>query len=195
MNMSQQLIAIALIAGAASASAQTIKLKLTPGLWEENSKTLINGQNVQELMRAQMEKAMAKMTPEQKAQMQKTMDAIGSAGKHQTCLTPEYVAKGLNLDSVKDQLQKAAPGCHLNLISASENGGKFDMACSQANGGAAQSTGEYIVKNDKEWSYKFNGSGRTAAAGGNGEAISMQVSGEIVARWKGSNCGNVAPTE
>ncbi|MDE2429568.1 MAG: DUF3617 domain-containing protein [Burkholderiales bacterium] len=190
---------LAMTLGVASLSsvpalAETIALKLRPGLWEETRSTLINGKNLEEIMQKQMEKSMSRLTPEQRAQMQKSGRMGG--GTAQSCLSAAQVAKGINVDEIRQKMQAASRGCSLNIISADASGAKFNTTCMGPGGGDYKGLGEYKVSNDKEWSFKMVGDGSMkgvpAAAGQNGN---FHVTQEVHAHWKSADCGSVAPTE
>jgi hypothetical protein len=209
------------------AQAETIKLKLAPGLWEQTSTTLLNGQNMEEMRRKQMEQAMSQLTPEQRAQMEKSrskmtpeqraqMDkamghgnAASPNGVRQSCLTAEQVAKGFDLDNIRKKAGSNGKDCTMNVTSASETGGRFEMVCTSPRGTSQKSIGEYKLKNDKEWRFSMvssatlSGPARSAASGSASAAAmasglaagKMQINIDVLARWKGSDCGNVKPLE
>jgi len=85
----------------ASVYAENVSVKIAPGLWESDHVMLVNGQNIVEMMRKQMEKSMASMTPEQRTGMEKSLANSGMSGKSQYCVTPEQVAKGMDVESFK----------------------------------------------------------------------------------------------
>lgn len=207
---------LALLCGASlllPAQAETIKLKLAPGLWEQTSTTLLNGQNMEEMRRKQMEQAMSQLTPEQRAQMDRAMghgNAASQNAPRQSCLTAEQVAKGFDLDNIRKKAGSNGKDCTMNVTSASETGGRFEMVCTSPRGTSQKSIGEYKLKNDKEWSFSMvssgtvsgparssaNGSASAAAGAASGLAAGkMQVNIDVLARWKGSDCGNVKPLE
>ncbi|MEB0137582.1 DUF3617 family protein [Undibacterium sp. CCC2.1] len=157
----------ALAISISAASAQTIKIKLQPGLWEESNTTLINGQNLQEMMRKQ--------------------SGAPAAGKNETCLTPAQVNKGIDLADIKNKIAENAKGCSVHAISADESGGQFELQCSSPEGLSYQGHGQYRVKNDKEWSFTMQADGKLPGA-----SNKLNVRVEQVAHWKSSQCGKVA---
>ena len=189
---------ISTFAAISSAShAEVVKPKLAPGLWEETRVTLVNGQNMEDAMQKHMEKIMARMTPEQRKQMQASMGNRGKGGVVQTCLTPAQVAKGIDTEAIKRRMENSSKGCTMNILSASAAGGKFKAVCMGPQGATYNGTGEYKVSSDKEWSFKMVADGK--AVGANGEAMpqagSFQATQEVHARWKGSDCAGVPPRE
>jgi len=86
--------------------------------------------------------------------------------------------------------------CKVNVISASEKGGKFNAICNMQNGSTSNATGEYIVKSDKEWTYNMVSDGVMAAGTVPGAPASkMHANIEAHARWKSSNCGSIKSVE
>ncbi|MBI3284818.1 MAG: DUF3617 family protein [Burkholderiales bacterium] len=195
-------IALTLAFGALSVASMTshaeiIKLKLAPGLWEESRTTLINGQNLEEIMRKQMEKNMARMTPEQRAQMPKSMGNMSAGGKVESCLSAAEVAKGIDTESIKEKLQNSAKGCTLNIVSADQSGARFNAVCMGPDGANYKGTGEYKIKNEKEWSFKMVADGRAQGPDGAviAQAGNFHATQEVQSRWKAGNCGNVKSDE
>ena len=186
-----------LTATATASHAEVLKPKLAPGLWEETRVTLVNGQNMEGAMQKHMEKMMARMTPEQRKQMQASMGNRGKGGVVQTCLTPAQVAKGIDTEAIKRRMENSAKGCTMDILSASAAGGKFKAVCMGPQGATYNGTGEYKVSSDKEWSFKMVADGKVAGA--NGEPVpqagNFQATQEVHARWKGSVCGSVPPRE
>lgn len=177
------------------AQAENIKFKLAPGLWEQTTTTLMDGKNLEESMHKQMEQTMSRMTPEQRAQMQKAMDKISGGGKIQTCLTPAAIAKGIDTDNIRKHAANANKDCTVTVTSMSDTGAKFDMVCTRAQG-TQKGTGEYKLKSDKEWSFNMVSNGTMTPHGNaSAPARTMQITVDMQARWKGSDCGSVAPKE
>lgn len=176
-------------------AAEVIPLKLTPGLWEETRVTMINGKDVEEAMRAASERVMARLTPEQRKQMQQQMGQRRAGGATLTCLTAAQVAKGIDTAEVKRKMEQSAKGCKLDIVSASSAGAKFKAACMGPNGAGYNGTGEYTVPNTKEWRFKMVGDGKVMGPEGTPapQAGDFHATQEVTARWKGSDCGDVQP--
>lgn len=193
---SSLLLALLMATQAGDALAENIKFKLAPGLWEQTSVTLMNGQNMEEMMQKQMEQTMARMTPEQKERMQQAMGKIHAGGKQQACLTPALIAKGIDVDAIRKRAANNTKDCTINVTSSNDSGAKFDMVCTRPQG-VQKGTGEYVVKSDKEWTFKLVSSGNMPAHKGASATATanMQITVDVVARWKGSDCGNVKPFE
>ncbi|MFZ6850009.1 DUF3617 domain-containing protein [Undibacterium sp. RuRC25W] len=191
-HMAISCLSIALYAVVLPINAQTVSIKLLPGLWEDEHVIMINGQNMLDSMHKQMEKNMAHMSPEQRAIMQESLDH--SSGKRQYCLTPSEVAKGLDVGAIKKKMEETEKNCTFNIASASEKGGKFTAVCIMPDGTSSNSTGEYIVKNNKEWTYSMVSDG-TIAGGQGGATNKIHAKIEAHAHWKDSKCGKVSAGE
>lgn len=185
-------ISIGLVSVCLSSHAEVIPLKLTPGLWEETRVTLINGQDIEAAIRKSRERMMARLTPEQRKEMESRGEG---GGLSQSCLTPAQVAKGIDTAEIKRKMEDSARGCSLDIISANSAGAKFKAACLGPQGAGLNGTGEYTVTNSKEWHFKMVGDGKVT--GPNGVPVpqggDIHATQEVTARWKGSDCGNVAP--
>lgn len=175
--------------------AEVIPLKLAPGLWEETSVTMINGHSVEEVMRKSQERMMARLTPEQRKQMQEQMADRDGGGTTQTCLTPAQVAHGIDTADIKRKMEESMQGCKVDIISANSSGARFKAACIGPQGNGYNGSGEYTVRNAKEWSYKMVGDGKPMSPNGAPlpQVGDVHATQEVTARWKGSDCGNVQP--
>ena len=192
-------VAISLLFSAMSAlmpfaNAETVNVKLLPGLWEDDHVMLINGQNVLENIHKQMEKNMAHMSPEQRAIAQQSLANSGANGKRQYCLTATEVAKGLDIDVIKKKMEETQKGCTVTIISASDKGGKFTAACTMPDGSNSNADGEYVVKSNKEWTYNMI-SDAVMSAGPGTPTNKIHATVEAHARWKDSSCGNISASE
>ena len=180
----------------APAHADNVSVKIAPGLWESDQTMLINGQNMIEMMRKQMEKSLASMPPDQRASIEKSLSNSGMSGKTQYCVTAAQVAKGMDVDAFKKKLETGQKNCNVNIISANEKGGKFNAICNMKDGTTSNSTGEYVVKSDKEWTYNMVGDsnkGMAGAVGAPGGKTHVTIEAHSV--WVGSDCGNIKSIE
>lgn len=187
-------IAACLVSLSTASHAEVIPLKLAPGLWEETRVTLVNGQDVQATMRKHQERMMARMTPEQRKIMQESMGQQGANGAALNCLTPAQVAKGVDVDELRRQMEKSAQGCKLNVMSANASGAKFSAVCSGPQGMTFKGNGEYTVNNSKEWRFKMVSDGKVTGPDGAPlpQGGDFHATQEVHARWKASSCGSVA---
>jgi len=183
-----------LLVTSVAVQAEVIPMKLMPGLWEESSSTTLNGQNMQSAIRQMQEQMMAKMSPEERAQMQSAMGGRDGSGKKLVCLSPEQVARGINVDKIKKQIEQDSGGnCAVSSWTVNASGGKFNLSCASPTGEKQQGQGEFIAKNNKEWSFHLTSGGDMPGAGGKPQKYQAVVQSRSV--WKSSDCGTVRPEE
>ena len=168
--MRKTLFAAAVLALALPAGAQTMK----PGLWEMSNK--MSGGQMDQAM-AEMQKAMAEMSPEQRKQMQaamaqrgvKMVPGAGGGMAVQMCLTKEMVERN---DVPMDK------GCTTTRNERSGGRMKFAFTC-----GNPPSSGEGEASFTPE-TYTSRMTMKTA-----GDTMTMEGKG----RWLKADCGDVKP--
>ena len=169
------LAAAAALFFALPAAAQTMK----PGLWEINNK--MSGGQMDQAM-AEMNKALAGMSPEERKQMEAMMAkqgvkmAPGAGGGMtvQICMTKEQVER--NDMPMQD-------GCRMTQNSRSGKTLKMAYTCTKP-----PSSGEGTVTFHSDQSYTSKMTVRSVEQGKT-ETITMDATG----KWLGANCGNVKP--
>lgn len=135
MKLLTAILAIAL------ASTAQAAFKLKPGLWEVESKTSVNGKAADHM--AKMQEAMKKMTPEQRAQMEKMMGSkgIGFGDKGMKVCHNERTASPEGL--VQDPKSK----CTITDKKDLADGIRFNIKCDKGTGIA-----EYHATSDSSYS-------------------------------------------
>jgi hypothetical protein len=130
-----------------SVFAQSSSLK--PGLWEmKPTRHVVDGRDLTAQMAAasaQMEQAMAKMTPEQRKQMEAMMSAQGRAqsvagGGTRICISPAMAAKDNPMVDPKGRCEPAK-------VSRNGNKTSFEFNCT-ADGHTEVGSGESTVSGD-----------------------------------------------
>jgi hypothetical protein len=164
-------LALTLIA----AAAEPVKLNVKPGLWEIASENQISGTP------GIPEDELARLTPEQRARFEAAMQAgMSEAAKPHLakhCLTPEKIARGLDVDHHDDgSCEKkliSNTGSELQLTeTCKENGGStlinehFQLAGSEAVSGTV-----HVVRNS---------GGKT-----------MTIDSSVHGKWLGASCGDI----
>lgn len=144
--------------------------KLKPGLWEVETKTQINGQNQD--MQAKMQEAMKKMSPEQRAQMEKMMGSKGMG----------FGDKGMKVchtDKTSDEalMQDKKSNCKITDKKELADGVRFNVKCDKGNG-----TAEYHATSDNS----YTGWNEFETAKGKSR---IEFNGKFIS----SNCGNIKP--
>ncbi len=152
-------------------------IDINPGLWEVEMKISSGGKEIDPM--AEVKKAMAKMSPEQKKQMEAMMKKmgkkveLGDSGGFKVCYTKEMLAKDENIAKQKNKKCKTS-----DLVRA-ENKIKMNFECEDGTKG----TGIWTII-DKE-SYKGD-MDMTSAQGKSGKVI-------FNGKFSKKDCGTVKP--
>lgn len=162
---------------ATSANAQ----KITPGLWEHTVTMKSRGGEMEAAM-AQMQEQLARMTPEQRKQMEAMMGGQGMgmmAGKPttvRTCITAEQAARD----------EMAPPDKQCTLVSKERSGKtlRVKFACEGERKGTAE--GEFTMDSDKAHHGRLV---MEMVARGQPQRVEMEQSG----RWVSADCGDIKP--
>ena len=160
-----------------SASAQ----KISPGLWEHSVTMKSRGGEMDAAM-AQMQQEMARMTPEQRKQMEAMMGGQGMgmmAGRPTTvrvCLTPEQAAR--------DEVAPPDSQCRQQSFTRSGKTLRVKFVCEGQHQGTAE--GEFTIDSDKAHHGKMVIDGLVR---GQAQRIELEQSG----RWLSADCGTVKP--
>lgn len=173
------LVAVAGTLGAGHAAAQ----KVRPGLWENTISMKSSGGEMEAAM-ARMQEQLARMPPEQRAQMEAMLarQGIGAApGKPnavRSCITPEMASR--------DQFDPGDRNCRSTGHSRSGNTVRFKFVCEHERGTTAEGEGEITLVSDKETRGKmFVNTTR------NGKSMRMDM--ESSSKWISADCGDVKP--
>lgn len=162
---------------ATSANAQ----KITPGLWEHTVTMKSRGGEMEAAM-AQMQEQLARMTPEQRKQMEAMMGGQGMgmmAGKPttvRTCITAEQAARD----------EMAPPDKQCTQVSKERSGKtlRIKFACEGERKGTAE--GEFTMDSDKAHHGRLV---METVAQGRPQRVEMEQSG----RWVSADCGDIKP--
>ena len=170
------LAATLVLLGMGAAHAQ----KLRPGLWE-NSFTIKGGEA--EAGMARMQQELARLPPEQRAQVEAMMAqrGVGAGGPGagmsvKFCLTPEQAAR--------DEIPQQEGRCKQTSTQRSGNTMRFKFACEGEP--RVSGEGEYTLVSDKE--LIGNSVVNTVRRG---QPARMEV--QTKARWLAADCGDIKP--
>lgn len=185
--------------------AESIKVDMTAGLWENNmtfdgdGMKALQAQQTEEMKAAmaQMKEQFANMPPEQRKQMEALMAQSGmkmnedgislnndqvqmssSGTKVKSCITQAEIDRGGFPDN--------AEGCKSTMQKISANRYKATFICS----GEGQSTGESEVTFHSPKHYSGTGK-MTAQLDGKPRVMTFKMEGN----WLGNDCGNIAPVD
>ncbi|HWH82484.1 MAG TPA: DUF3617 domain-containing protein [Burkholderiaceae bacterium] len=170
-------LAVAFVTAAPLAHAQT----QAPGLWEHRF-TIKSDDGKMEAAMAQMQKQLAALPPEQRAQMEAMMasrgvkiGAQGTSAKY--CLSKEQAAK-----PAEPHLNSA--DCTRQDVTRSGNTMKFRFECSRPQ--PVKGDGEMTFTSDKAYSGRSN---VVTQMGGQPQQMAMEMSGQ----WLSADCGDIKP--
>lgn len=181
VDLAPRLLAVATIAvlGASGAQAQ----KVRPGLWENTVSMKSSGGEVEAAM-ARMQEQMARMPPEQRAQVEAMMARQGmgmGAGKPNTvrsCISPEMANR--------NEMHPGDKNCRSTGHSRTGNTVRFKFACENERGGTAEGEGEFTLVSDTETRGRM-----WVNAMREGKAFRMDM--ESSSKWIAADCGDVKP--
>ncbi len=165
--------------GMSAAHAQAQKVR--PGLWE-NSVTMKSTGGQAEAAMAQMRDQLARMPPEQRAQVEAMMARQGVAAgakpnSVRTCISPEMASR--------DEFNPGDGRCKSTGHSRSGNIVRFKFVCS-GEGSTGEGEGEFTLVSATETKGKmFVNTTRQ------GQSLRMEM--ESNSRWVGESCGDVKP--
>lgn len=180
LDLAPRLLAVATIAvlGASGAHAQ----KIRPGLWENSVSMKSAGGEIEGAM-AQMRDQLARMTPEQRAQVESMMArqgmgmATGKPTTVRTCISPEMASR--------DEFHPGDGRCKSTGHSRSGNTVRFKFSCEQERG-KADGEGEFTLVSETETKGKMWVNSMR-------EGKSFRMDMESSSRWLGANCGDIKP--
>jgi hypothetical protein len=154
------------------------KLDVKTGLWESTTITEIGGM----AMPSMPPEVLAKMPPEQRAQMEAMMNrGSGNPVTSQSCVTEKDLERGLRPEPTKEQ------SCKVDSISSSGKTQETHVTCTTSRG---KSTGVFKMTATSRESYEGTMDMNTAA---NGRPMTIKM--RLKGKWLGANCGNVKPID
>jgi hypothetical protein len=173
-------LVVLVLAGAPEAQAQ----KIRPGLWE-NTVSMKSSDGRMEAAMAQMQEQLARMPPEQRAQVEAMMARQGvglGAGKPNTvrsCISPEMAAR--------DQFDTGDGRCKSTGHTRSGNVVRFKFVCqADQQGASGDGEGEFTLVSETENRGKMR-----INATRQGQTMRMEM--DTTSRWLGADCGALKP--
>ncbi|HWZ43653.1 MAG TPA: DUF3617 domain-containing protein [Candidatus Saccharimonadales bacterium] len=165
------------------ASAATDNLSIKPGLWEVTTSSESKGAPpVDPARKAEMEKMMAKMSPEMRARVEaaqkKSQAHMAGPNVRKSCVTKEDLSGALGMP-------KEADKCTRTVIKATSSTQEIRVDCAQ---GEHKSSAllRVTATNSENWSGTMD---TTIAAAGKDITVRTNMSG----KWLGADCGDVKP--
>ena len=183
--MKTPLIALCAALAACAVHAQGAN-PLKPGLWETRMlKMTADGRDMLPMMKAaqeQMRKAMASMPPEQRKQMEASVDVKGDPAVERMCVSAEMAKRGQPMLPKQSEM----PGCDQPRIDRSGNRATFEVTC-KVNGGTAVTKGESVADGDQITTQAEV----VTTAGG----VKHTMVSEVQMKFLGSDCGGLKPLD
>jgi hypothetical protein len=151
-----------------------------PGLWETTNTTEITGMPVMPQIPPE---ALAKMTPEQRAQFDAMMKGRGAAGgprstTTKSCLTREALERGL-------AFHQSDKSCAPKVVSSSSSKQVMHVECDQ---GKVKTTGDLTIERIDSEHAKGTMTMKSTEAN---QPINVKMS--FTTKWLSSDCGDVKP--
>jgi hypothetical protein len=180
-------VLVAVGAGIVSTTAAADGFGLKPGLWEMHViKQVMDGRDTSAQMASagdKLQQAMAKMPPDQRAQMeammkQRGVDMSGGNLTVRMCITKEMASRN---QPIVDKDGRCKPA----TVSRSGNTTSFEFNCS-ADGVTTTGKGEAVALGD---SIKTQVDATTVSQGGQSHVMHSETQMQFI----GANCGDVKP--
>lgn len=185
-------IALAIL-GCSATLAVAQGLNIKPGLWELTGTSETKG-DLTSMMpaaeKAQMEEAKARMSPEQRAQMEALMTERGMLGAPaktsiaKVCITAENILQHLAIFAAKNFAGEDTYGCKVTPVRSTATMMERREECS-SNGFKSISTLAIEAPNPETLTFKAESS-----VGGRG---GLEMKARSSGKWLGPACGSVKP--
>ncbi|TVP91790.1 MAG: DUF3617 family protein [Pseudomonadaceae bacterium] len=175
-----------------SAQAQSISPLPETGLWEVESTTLINGQDMMAAIREAQQAMLAQLPEEQRAMMEAMLNEDG--GKEFDCITDEDLANFNNPEALLNDIQRDMPGCTIELTEQGGNRLAFAGRCDGADDFTGDVEGEIVIVSAREMRHSFSGKGKLNTPTEELPPSMQGMSGDVetqhteVARWVAADC-------
>lgn len=178
---------VALACGATQ--AQGFETQPLPGLWEQQSQVLVDGQDMMAAMRQMQSQMLQALPPEQRAQAQAMMARqVGPSGRTRQCLSAQDVARWSDPKAALADAMKDQSTCTADLAPVSGNTLRFKVHCAKGEGMSGDFDGEFTVLDSKSWKYTMQGRGNMPQGmPGGARTVPIQVSG--TGHWLAADCG------
>jgi len=157
------------------------------GLWETTSTMEMAGMPAMPAMPQIPAEQLAKMTPQQRAQVEAMMKSkMGGAGGPTTTTSKNCVTK----DTLKSAMAMGAnDNCTRKILSSSSSMQNVHIECTQ---GKSTTTGDMMVERIDAEHAKGSMVMKSAASADQPTAVNMKMS--FTAKWISADCGDVKPS-
>lgn len=164
--------------------AESLKVLPKAGLWQQDVKVLVNGEDIMAKAAAAQQQMLDKLPPTQRAAMEQQLAASGALGSQKQCVTAADIQK------MAAQTEWTDEQCKYRKLRETAATVEFSARCDAAQGYAGDLKGTMTVVDAEHWNMVMDGSGTLSAAGAGAQAMTQHS--EIKARWLGADCGGIA---
>ena len=176
-----------------NAQAQDISPLPDAGLWEIESTTLINGQDVVAAIKEVQRQALSQLPAEQRAMMEAMLQDDADERDTQ-CITEQDRANFRDVQSLLDATREDMPGCDITLTESGDNRLAFTGNCDGSDGFTGTMQGEIVMLSAREMRQTFSGKGVLDASVDELPPGMQSMTGEVttehteIARWIAAEC-------
>ncbi len=176
-----------------SAHAQSISPLPETGLWEVESTTLINGQDLMAAIR-ETRRAMLEQIPEEQRAIMEAMMQEDDDDNAYDCITEADAANFRRPEALINELQQDMPGCTIALTESGGNRLAFAGTCADADGFTGDMQGEIVMVSAREMRHSISGTGTLDTPAEELPPSMQGMSGNVetqhteVARWVAADC-------
>lgn len=180
---------VIVVAVCGAARAQGFKTPPLPGLWEQRSHVLVDGEDILARLRQMQSQLLQSLPPEQRAQAQAMMGRFAATpGTTRQCLSAKDAARWSDPKAALDDAMKGQSHCTSQLSPVSGDTVKFKVRCAEGEGLSGDFDGEFTMLDSRSWQYTMQGRGSLPQAmPGGARTVPIQASGQ--GRWLSDDCG------
>ena len=195
MRAYQLLVSTLLLAQPCVSSATNLQPTPKPGLWETETTTLINGENIMQQLEHMRSLLLLNMSESQREQAADLFDSAPPLIER-ACITRTLASTMTTPEAVMAQAQQRTPDCALDSQQSSANTLQFSGQCNDPASFVGDLHGEIRFVSSSEIRFSFQGNGNyrlpfsmQSAAHGEDDVISQTT----ISRWLSSDCGTIKP--
>lgn len=155
--------------------------KIEPGLWEQQSKTLLNGQDMMSQMMTSHGSMMNSLPADKKKKM---MDQL--AGLSRTCVKADDIKNRMSPEAMVKEHVGTQTSCKWSLDKAEGSLIQFSVNCDVPGKYQNKGTIQIEVKNSKSWSFIYKGLGKSLVQGSNSKEVATVIT--RTSHWVGTDC-------
>ena len=180
------LLVACMLASVALVHAQTITPQPEPGLWRSHATTLVDGRDAQADIRKQQEAVLEQLPPEQRAQLEATLESEEDLRTTTDCITAEDAALMINPQALLAEAQQSMSGCDLQVEQDGESRLAFHGTCSGDHGFVGDMQGALEMISSREMRSSFSGRSNHSVTSPGDEPVLIEHT--EVSKWVSADC-------